>query len=298
MSPRREGRGAERPSRRLDLGAASSGGAPVLVDSHAHLALLLEELGEEALDEVLARYGRAWDEASARGLAGPFVVDPGIDAEDLAQRRELLGALPFVRLAAGIWPSKEALADPAGSLSALRGALAEAGGPAAIAAVGEGGLDYHHMNGSRAAQRELFEGLLDIAGELGRSMIVHSREAAADTLAVLGAARPSRPPVMHCFGYGVEEARAFLESGCFISFAGNLTYKSAVRLREACAFVPPDRLLLETDAPYMNPEPRRGRPSSPLDIGRTYEAAAAIRGVGLRELARTVAANARRLFGP
>jgi TatD DNase family protein len=103
--------------------------------------------------------------------------------------------------------------------------------------------------------------------------------------------------VIHCFGYGPEEARAFLELGCWISFAGNLTYKGSEALRAALALVPDERLLLETDAPYMNPMPKRGKPSSPADIARTYALAAELRGVAVEDLAETVSRNAHRLFG-
>ncbi|MBL8967785.1 MAG: TatD family hydrolase, partial [Spirochaetaceae bacterium] len=178
----------------------------------------------------------------------------------------------------------------------LAASLAEAGGRAA--AVGECGLDYHHMDGSVEAQRRLFEGQIELAAAGGLPLVVHSREAFADTLAILAAARLSAPVVIHCFGYRLKEAEAFLELGCHVSFAGNFTYKKAADLREALAVVPAARLLLETDAPYMNPEPRRGRPSSPLDIARSYEAAAALRGVSPAELAATVASNVRAVFGP
>jgi TatD DNase family protein len=274
----------------------------VLTDSHAHLSYIVEELGQSVLDAVLAAYAEAWSAAELEGRPGPLLLDPGVDPGDLAARLGLLssaGSLPpFLRLAAGVWPSGPSLAAPAASLEALMLSV-EAAGRAGFrpAAIGEGGLDYHHMDGSREAQAELFEGQLALASRLGLPMIVHSRDAAADTLSLVLAARPSSPVIIHCFGYGREEAGAFLDAGCWISFAGNLTYKGSLALREACALVPADRLLLETDAPYMNPVPRRGRGATPLDVERTYALAAELRGVEIRELAETVSRNARRLFG-
>jgi len=274
----------------------------VFTDSHAHLPMVAEELGAAALDGVLAEYEAAAASASREGRAPPLLLDAGTDPGDLGARVELMAPArrsAFLRLSAGVWPSAENLASPVASLAALESAVdAARRGGVEIAAIGEGGLDYHHMEGSRAAQVELFEGQLELASRLGLPMIVHSREAFADTLAIVaGAARAGLRVLIHCFGYGSAEARAFLDSGCFVSFAGNLTYKGADALREACAAVPADRLLLETDAPYMNPMPRRGRPGSPLDVCRTYEAAAALRGAGVEELAETVSLNARTLFG-
>jgi TatD DNase family protein len=274
----------------------------VLTDSHAHLSYIAEELGAPVLESVLAAYAEAWAAAERGGAPGPLLLDPGVDPGDLAARLELLGRggglPPFLRLAAGIWPSASSLSAPAASLEALAAAIEAAGhGGFRPAAIGEGGLDYHHMDGSREAQAELFEGQLSLASRLGLPMIVHSRDAAADTLSLVLAARPPCPVVIHCFGYGSEEARAFLDAGCWISFAGNLTYKGSVAQREACALVPPDRLLLETDAPYMNPMPRRGKPATPLDVERTYALTAELRRVTLEELAETVTGNARALFG-
>ena len=288
-------------------------------DSHAHLSSVAVELGEAALAGVLAAYARAWEAAlpgipaaaaasrDPAGVAGtlppaPLLVDIGTEPEDFAQRRALLVRLaggatlpPWLRMSLGVWPGREALAEPRTALERLSEALEAAGAEAA--AIGECGLDYHHMDGSRAAQAELFEGQIGLARERGLALVVHSREAFEDTRDILRAARLASPVLVHCFGYGRKEAEAFLGLGAHLSFAGNLTYKKAEALREALAAVPAERLLLETDAPYMNPEPRRGRPSSPSDVVRSYEAAAALRGQAPEGLAASVAANARLLFG-
>ena len=264
-------------------------------DSHAHLSLVAQELGPAFVGQLLDEYDAAW---AASGGAGPLVLDPGVEADDLPARRAAAGRHPFLRYAAGIWPSSEALADPAAHLGRLAAAVETAAATGeAVAAIGEGGLDYHHMNGDGAAQRELFSAQVELADRLDLPMIVHSRDAAADTLDVLRSLHPRIPVVLHCYGYGPDELGAFLALGCFISFAGNLSYRSAARLREACAAVPLERLLLETDSPYLNPEPRRGRPSSPFDIERTYEIAARLRSLPVEELAAIVSANARQLFG-
>jgi TatD DNase family protein len=277
----------------------------IFTDSHAHLASVAEEIGAEALDALLADYAEADAAAERDGRSRPLLLDIGTEPDDLSARIGLLrpgamGRAAYLRLAAGVWPSAENLASPLGSLEAL-GSAVEAASRSGIrvAAIGEGGLDYHHMEGSKEAQAELFAGQLALASSLGLPAIVHSRDSAVDTRALIEAAgaRPSSPVIIHCFGYGSEEARAFLALGCWISFAGNLTYKGSDAQRAACALVPEDRFLLETDSPYMNPMPRRGKSSTPRDVERTYALAAEIRGVTVQDLAETVSRNARSLFG-
>ena len=309
----------------------------VFTDSHAHLPDVARRLGAEGLAALFADYdaaaaGRVPQEGQASAVpgavpgaapggackpcvqaAGPLLVDIGTEAGDFAARLALLGRHGFLRYSLGVWPGGEALADPAASLSMLEASLEGAGADAA--AIGECGLDYHHMDGPREAQLALFEGQAAIAARLGLPLVVHSREAFEDTLDVVSRLRgggsgadvghradvgrpgaPALPVVIHCFGYGPEEARRFLALGCYLSFAGNVTYRKADALREALGLVPLDRLLLETDSPYMNPEPLRGRPCSPRDIGRTYAFAAALRGEDPGRLAEAVTANARSLF--
>jgi TatD DNase family protein len=280
----------------------------IFTDSHAHLSSVAEELGAASLSSLLDDYAAAAEAAAREGHPTPLLLDPGTEPDDLPKRVDLLRPperASYLRLAAGVWPSAGSLSSPSRSLETLEDAIAEASRAGIrVAAIGEGGLDYHHMEGPREAQAELFSGQLALASRLSIPMIVHSREAAADTLALVesalagsrGAGR-GRAVVIHCFGYGPDEARAFLALGCLVSFAGNLGYKGSEPLRAALALVPDDRLLLETDAPYMNPPPRRGRPSSPADIGRTYALAAELRGVPVEALAETVSRNARRLFG-
>ena len=296
----------------------------VFTDSHAHLPDVVGRIGAESLAGLFAGYAAAGGAggAGATGAvvapdAGPILVDIGTEAEDFASRLALLGRHDFLRYSLGVWPGRDALADPSESLASLESSLEAAGCDAA--AIGECGLDYHHMDGPREAQLALFEGQAALALRLGLPLIVHSREAFEDTISVVSRLRrgecgsdgghrvdgrspgaadgcPALPVIIHCFGYGPEEALRFLGLGCHVSFAGNVTYKKADALREALRLVPLDRLLLETDSPYMNPEPLRGRPCSPRDIGRTYAFAASLRGEDEGRLAAAVTANARSLF--
>jgi TatD DNase family protein len=230
---------------------------------------------------------------AAYGAGGALIVDPGVDFDDFLPRRERFGACPFVRLAAGIWPDAESMKDVERRVAVLDTAVSD---PSCVA-VGECGLDYHWMNGTEVEQAALFGAQVELAVHNRKPLIVHSRLAFAPTLSLVRTAAVKIPVVIHCFGYGEDEARAFLAAGCYLSFAGNITYRKSAGLRAACAIVPDDRLLLETDAPYMNPEPGRGKPSSPLDIGRTYAAVSEIRGSGPGHLAALVTANTRALFG-
>jgi TatD DNase family protein len=276
----------------------------IFTDTHAHLAQVAELLGTEALAGLLEDYAEAAASAAREGRAPPLLLDIGTQPRDLPERMALLETAEpgsrsaFLRFSAGVWPSEENLASPSKSLELLEAAIAGAEGVGRkVAAIGEGGLDYHYEAGGAEAQAELFEGQLALASRLLLPMIVHSRDAAADTLALVGRARAPSPVIIHCFGYGPSEARAFLELGCWISFAGNLTYKGSEALRAACAAVPDDRFLLETDSPYMNPMPRRGKSATPADVERTYALAAGLRGTSVAELGETVSRNARLLFG-
>ncbi|MDA8411361.1 MAG: TatD family hydrolase [Treponema sp.] len=305
----------------------------VYTDTHAHVEKFAESLGEEGAKAVLAAFADANAIAGANATADAnaaagvkagdgnpaLLLDPGTDVDDLPRRIALAAGLlgiapdadgrfalpPWLHFAAGVWPGRPALDDPDASMKALRASIAAAGRQGVrVSAIGECGFDFHHMEADEKTQLRLFSAQIELAVELGLPLIVHSRDAAKATLDALGAAGVAGaaardiPVIIHCFGYGPEEVRAFLDSGAWISFAGNLTYKKSEPLREALAIVPDDRLLLETDAPYMNPEPRRGKASSPLDVVRTYEKAAALRGTTARALADKVSANAFGLFAP
>ncbi len=263
-------------------------------DTHAHLGLVEERLGRQAVDEMLAAYSLAYASKGSDGKAekAPFIVDIGTRPGDLGRRLEKFGTFPFLRFTAGLWPGPESLEAPEAALAALSGDL----DASRCSALGECGLDYHHMAASASAQIALFEAQADMAMQRELPLIVHSRDAFADTLAVAAAAARRIPVVIHCFGYGAEEAEKFLDAGCSLSFAGNLGYKKSEGLRAALALAPLDRLLFETDSPYMNPLPARGKPSTPLDIVRTMECAASLRKLPPEVLATAAQANAFRIF--
>lgn len=202
-------------------------------------------------------------------------------------------ARPGVVAVVGVHPyHAEGMDD--GALSRLRDLAAHP----AVAALGETGLDYFNEFSPRAAQRPAFERQLVLAAELGRPVVVHNREADDDCLAILRDHVPALPAVvMHCFGGGPESAEAFAALGCFISFAGNLTFPKAQKLRDAAAVVPLDRLLAETDAPYLAPQPRRGKRCEPADVLLTAAELARVKGLDAAETRARLAENARRAFG-
>jgi TatD DNase family protein len=279
------------------------GATGVFTDTHAHLTLVAERLGLPVVEAMLGRYAeagaaagreRASEGESDRSYvcAAPFIVDIGVNPGDLAPRLAGFRTYPFVRFAAGLWPGRESLKDPEAALAALAADLASP----RCSALGECGLDYHHMEAPARDQIALFEAQAAMAASARLPLLVHSRDAFPDTLAVAGGAVGKIPVVIHCFGYGAREAEAFLERGCYLSFAGNLTYKKSEGLREALAAAPLEKILFETDSPYMNPMPRRGEPSTSLDLERTMAAAAEIRGITLEELAAAAQANALRIF--
>lgn len=254
-----------------------------LTDTHAHLSFVAERGPADVLVRVADAYRRS----------GAMILDPGVEYDDFAGRVAAFGELPFVRFAAGIWPDSDSMLDVERRVQVLATSIADR----RCVAVGECGLDYHWMHGSAEQQARLFGAQIELALRYGKPLIVHSREAHGDTLNALRGVAGTIPVIIHCFGYDEEAAREYLAAGCWISFAGNLSFKKSQALRDACRIVPAERLLLETDAPYMCPEPLRGRASSPLDIGRTYAVCAALRGLSLAELADSVAENARTLFG-
>ncbi|MBN1242278.1 MAG: TatD family hydrolase [Spirochaetales bacterium] len=262
-----------------------------LTDSHAHLSLVVARLGEAAFADL----ERAWpggNRESGEFERRPVIVDVGVDARDFAERKRRFGDFPWVRLTAGAWPGKVAREGRAQALAALREAAAD---PACVA-IGECGLDYFHDEAPRADQLALFLGQADIARDHALPLVVHSRDAFEDTAGALREARLETPVVIHCFGYDREAARTFLDAGCFVSFAGNVTYRKASALQDALGYVPDDRLLLETDAPYLAPEGIRGKPCSPLDVARTYDFAAVRRASSAGRLAELVQANAHHVF--
>jgi TatD DNase family protein len=165
-----------------------------------------------------------------------------------------------------------------------------------VVAVGECGLDYHYDFSPRPIQRDVFAAQIDLAAERGLALVVHTREAWDDTFAILEAG-PTVPTVFHCFSGGPAEARRALDLGAWLSFSGIVTFKSAAELRAAAALAPLDRILVETDSPYLTPVPHRGRPNEPAYVSIVGAAVATARGADVVDIERATWANTRDVFG-
>jgi TatD DNase family protein len=166
-----------------------------------------------------------------------------------------------------------------------------------VVGVGEAGLDYHYDNSPREQQRAVFGEQVALAARVGKALVIHSREAWDDTFDILAAAGPPDRIVFHCFSGGPAEATRALDAGGILSFAGVVTFRNAGDLRQAARITPLDRMVVETDAPFLTPVPHRGRPNEPAYVSHVVEAIAAEKGVPVDEVARATSENAARLFG-
>ncbi len=167
-----------------------------------------------------------------------------------------------------------------------------------VVAIGEAGLDYHYDNSPRDMQKKSFRTHIAAARATGLPLVIHAREADADIARMLEeeTEKGAFPFVLHCFTSGPELARAGLALGGYVSFSGVVTFKSADALRDIALAIPYDRLLIETDAPYLAPEPMRGRSNEPAFVAHTAARLAALRGVSQADMARTTSENFFRLF--
>ena len=166
-----------------------------------------------------------------------------------------------------------------------------------IVAIGEIGLDYYWDNVERDVQKKWFVRQLEIAKETGLPVIIHSRDAAQDTLEIMKAEhKDTTGGVIHCFSYGVEMAREYLNMDYFIGVGGVLTFKNGKKLKEVVEYAPMDKLVLETDCPYLAPVPYRGKRNSSLYLTHVVEEMAAIKGMSVEDVIRVTAENAKRLY--
>ena len=248
----------------------------MLIDSHTHL----DHCREEAADLVA--------DAQAAGVG--LIIQSGIDLERSRHSVELAERLPEVFATVGFHPHEAGHLDDA--------ALAEIEELTAhprVVAVGETGFDFYHDHWPHGVQGEVFARHLDVARRAGLPVVIHTREAAEDTLAALDEHGSGLTVILHCFSLP-ELLEKVVERGYYISFAGNVTYKNAVDLQQAAQAVPAHLLLLETDAPWLAPMPLRGRPNRPALVAKVYEFVAGLRGESVEELAAQIEANVYRAF--
>jgi TatD DNase family protein len=265
-----------------------------VTDTHAHVWW---KSFDEDRDEVLRR-------ARAAGVERLVLVGTDLESSraafalaERAAREEPFsqGAWPAVHPTAGIHPH-----DAHGVDEAMRRELAALARRPDCVAVGETGLDFFKQHSAPAAQEASFRWHLELARALAKPVVIHCREAHERTLALLREARGAGGPVagvMHCYTMGPEELPAYLELGLYISFSGVVTYPRNEQNREAARAVPAERLLVETDCPFLAPQSRRGRRNEPANVVEVLERVAEVRGEPAAALAHTTSANAARLFG-
>lgn len=291
-------------------------------DTHFHFKMMTTERGVDGIEVLSAM--------AARNTF--FGLDIGTHCDDLAERQACIEkaiagitdsqlaarARSFMYFSAGIWPDIGAIHDRDNQMKKLRESIEAANNDSEqdtlhrkIIAVGECGID-HHWNPSGAdgrcesdfdektyrGERELFEAHLELARELKLPVIVHSRDGFEDTMDCLKNVGYDNG-IIHCYSYGIDEARAFLDRGWYIAFGGAITYNKKAKLeaiKELLRFVPEDRFLCETDAPYLAPVPLRGTVNTPVNVELVYRFAAEVRACSPEDLSARVDENIRRLF--
>ena len=261
---------------------------PVVIDSHCHLA---DETFRADLDAVVAR-------AQEAGVERALVILEAGNATEAAQADRLERLWPGVRFSIGVHPhqAREFADDPQRAATIVREQCAAT--PSARA-VGEIGLDYHYDFSPRDVQRAVFRAQIRLARELQRPVVIHTREADEDTIAILrdeggGEVRG----VLHCFTGDDALADAGLALGFFVSLAGIITFPKAAPLRQTARRVPLDRLLTETDSPFLAPVPYRGKRNEPAYVARVVAALADIHQMPAGDLAERTTANFQTLFRP
>lgn len=219
------------------------------------------------------------------------MIEIGLDPNDLDTRGALLNGIEGVYFSSGFSPAHAVNDDWRRRIGMLK-AQAKSG---AIAAIGELGLDWYRNHGTPEAQIALMEAQLEIAGTEGLPVIIHNRDADIETLDLLKTAALPAAGIMHCFSSDYSMAARCIDLGYLISFAGNVTYKNADAIREAARKIPAEFLLVETDAPFLSPQPVRGKVNTPEYIRYTYDVIAELRKTSVHKMAEQVRDNIRRV---
>lgn len=252
----------------------------MLFDTHAHLDHPRFDEDREAL------IARIQKEGVSR------VVDPGADMPSSRAALDLARRYDFIYAAIGVHPHevkdmKEEDFDE----------LREMAKYPKVVAIGEIGLDYYYDHSPRDRQREYFIRQLQLADELGLPAVIHSRDASEETYEIIERYLPKRKCVLHCFSQSPEMAQRYLKLGCYLSFAGPITFKNSVKLKEAAKITPMDRIFIETDSPYLTPEPFRGKRNDPSKVRQVALEIAKLKGSDLQTVAKATMENACRFFG-
>jgi TatD DNase family protein len=255
----------------------------MFVDSHCHLDRV-------DLSPYNGHFSAMVKEAVAVGVSRMLCVS--IDWEQYPLMRDCVDPYDSIWVSLGVHPNEQQSYDPD-----TQELVERARADARVIAIGETGLDYHHSTGDLHWQRERFCRHIAAARTCDKPLIIHSRDAREDTIAMLREQDAAAVGgVMHCFTETWEMAQAALDLGFYISFSGIITFKSAAELREVARRVPLDRLLIETDSPYLAPVPHRGKKNEPRFVPLVAQAIAEVRGLELEEVAEITSRNFSQLF--
>jgi TatD DNase family protein len=249
-----------------------------VVDTHAHLGMCEPDARELV--------------SAARGAGVRRILTVGIDEGSNREAVAAIEAHEEVFACVGRHPNSS---DGFDERAAAR--IEELATHEKVRAIGETGLDYYREGAPRDAQRGAFEAQIGIARRSGLPLVIHMRDSVDDTLDLLASGADGVTVILHCFSAPPDRVADAAQHGWYCSFAGNLTYPRAEALREAARLVPDELVLVETDSPFLAPQPQRGNPNQPANVVSTAERLAEVRGVAYDELERTVDANAALVFG-
>ncbi len=260
-----------------------------VVDNHCHLEMTLD--GTDVL-------GPADALAAAAAVGVPRIVQIGCELESARWSVRVAEELEGVVAGVALHPNEAPRLAAAGSFDETWAEIERLAEHPQVRAVGETGLDHFRTpEEGRAAQEHSFRLHIDLAKRLGKTLVIHDRDAHADVLRVMDDEGAPERVVMHCFSGDADFARACLDRGYWLSFAGTVTFKNAGSLREALVVAPMDRVLVETDAPFLTPTPFRGRPNASYLVPHTMRFMAEVRGEDLSAMCRSVEANTFAAFG-
>lgn len=253
---------------------------PMIFDSHAHYD---SEQFHEDREKLL-------NSMQENGVG--TIVNAGASWESVTKVVELAEKYPFLYAAVGLHP------DEVGDLTKERLAFMEKQcAHEKVVAVGEIGLDYYWDNESRELQKHWFVKQLELARKLNLPVIIHSRDAAEDTLEIMKEHAQGLRGVIHCFSYSKEMAKEYVKMGFFIGIGGVVTFKNGKKLKEVVEAIPLERILLETDCPYLAPEPYRGKRNSSIYLNHVAQTIGAIKGATCEEVVKQTEKNGKELFG-
>ncbi|TRW26800.1 TatD family deoxyribonuclease [Criibacterium bergeronii] len=251
----------------------------MIFDSHAHLDDEAFDIDRKQVIEYIKNEGIS------------YIIDPASDISSSRKSVELSKKYDFIYSAVGIHPHEAKYMDDT-AMKELKNLCKNE----KTVAIGEIGLDYYYDYSPRQTQKEVFEQQIYLAKEMDLPFIIHSRDAASDTLDMLKSCKKDTPCVLHCFSQSLEMAKEYLKLGCYLSFAGPLTFKKSKNLQEVVAYAPLDMIFIETDSPYLTPEPKRGKRNDPSNVKFVGKKLAELKNMPEEEIFEITAKNALKFF--